>query len=73
MSYLKNLANSQPKDPLIDIVYEITNCIKTKKDFEQASLMVKQNNLTLESVINRTSKLDLEDLALLADKVIALG
>lgn len=60
------------RDPLSDIVYELTSLIKNGRDIDRAAKIAMENNLTIEQIVSRTMRLTIYDIAKLADAIISL-
>ncbi|PLY08473.1 MAG: hypothetical protein C0625_02470 [Arcobacter sp.] len=69
--YIEDLvSNYHEEDYRNKIVFSIMSHIKQEANFEKALQMMIDNNLTLEDVITRTCRLDLDDISYLADLYI---
>ena len=72
-SYIEDLiANYKIESPLIKITYEVVSYIKQDHDYNNAIKVILDNNLKLEDIVSRTSRLKLSDVVELADRLIGL-
>ncbi|WP_419771436.1 MAG: hypothetical protein ACNI3C_06485 [Candidatus Marinarcus sp.] len=56
-------------DPEYDVIYEIIKIIKHNSDFDAAAQIAISNHLTLNHIIAKTMKLNIFDIAKLADSM----
>lgn len=52
------------------LVYNIIHLIRTKKDYDSAAIIIKENNLTFKDLTSKTYKLTQREIAQLADKIV---
>ncbi|MFA7083607.1 MAG: hypothetical protein WC141_03620 [Arcobacteraceae bacterium] len=54
-------------DPIYDVVLRIAHEIRTNHNYESAAKIALENNITLQQILVKTLKLDIFDIAKLAD------
>lgn len=64
------ISNYCERDPINDLVFQITTCIKNKQDYGLAIKIILENNLKLDDVVSRTIRLTLKDVVELANRLI---
>jgi hypothetical protein len=72
--YIYNLefdTNYKVEEPIYKIVHQIVCYIKNERNFEKAFETIKNNNLSFQDVVNRTGRLDTQDVTTLADLLIS--
>jgi hypothetical protein len=58
-------------DPVYDIVFEISTAIREENNFEKAAQIALANNITIRTIMDKTCKLNLFDIARLVDAMKA--
>lgn len=56
-------------DPIYDIIITIINAIRTQKNYDMGAKIAIDNNITLHQIISKSLKLDIFDIAKLADSI----
>jgi hypothetical protein len=59
-------------DPTYNIVFEVSKAIREENNFQKAAQIAVQNNLSIRTIMDKTCKLNLFDIAKLADAMKAL-
>ncbi len=70
-SYYDNLLKDHIiENPIYILISQITNYIKNLNDYETAIKLIKENNLKLEDIVKRTSRLTNRQVVELAKRLI---
>lgn len=70
-SYSEDLTYKM-EEPIKKVIFEITNLIKYKNDYESAIRIILENNLKLEDIVNTTSRLKRDQLVSLSSRLISV-
>lgn len=71
-SYYDEMFNQfRVENPLNKLVYQITSYIKNSQDYNSAVNLILSNNLKLEDIVTRTTRLTLDQVVKLADMLIS--
>lgn len=72
VSMLNSMASNTIEKPLSKIIEQIVSNVKYEKDYNTAMKLILENNLKLEDLVKRTSRIRNDELIKLANMIISL-